>query len=424
LLVAAALGLVASCEARFIDFVPVKGRADEGVLVGESVKYVLADVRSLPPVLRGAALVFTIKKTRGKFTRGSVKVTSPYLTEVGQGRYLSREAGKKRITTVKFLFRKTKIVGVLRATGNIDPLKAVSFRGRLRQSVWRPRGARLVKSRLSQAVGVAAVTKTLAKLSKVGGPLLIANVDHSKAAKSVGLKLASSNVLVFGNPRVGAPLWRRAAEIGIELPLEVMIAESPLGKVYVAYNTASSLAARFPGAAKERKILKNIEKVLANIAGVASGKTLKPLGLKFDAKSPLLKSLGGITQMSAKGTTADAVFQRLLGALEAAPPVNIAYSIEHDKSAKKAGVPTGGKENKVVVFGNPAAGTPLMQMSFTTALDLPAKMGVYTRRKNAKAVYVGCVDPFWIAVRHRIPSKPKGLRGALVTFKKTALGKS
>jgi len=274
----------------------------------------------------------------------------------------------------------------------------------------RPNGVRIVRSKISVSEGIAALKAALA--ANPSGPRFITTVDHAAAARKVGLALAESTVVVFGRPQIGAPLWGQTPQIGIELPTEVLIAQSPLGVGYVVYNGAFALAKRFKVTIPAR-----LPAAFANFARIAAGlEKLETEPAGFDVSKT--RFLEGIAETMGT-TTAAAAYARLIAALKKAPPVNIAYAIEHDKSAEKEGISVK-SENKVAVFGNPKLGTPLMQQSFTAALDLPAKMGVWNLEKGASVAYVGYVKPNYIAKRHGADPQPT-LTKALGNFAKIAI---
>ncbi|WP_348761553.1 DUF302 domain-containing protein [uncultured Salinisphaera sp.] len=61
----------------------------------------------------------------------------------------------------------------------------------------------------------------------------------------------------------------------------------------------------------------------------------------------------------------------------------------------------------LVIFGNPKAGTPLMQCSRTVAIDLPSKALIW--RENGKT-WIGVNDMDYLAARHNMtdcPAVPK-----------------
>ncbi|KAA2236574.1 DUF302 domain-containing protein [Salinarimonas soli] len=73
-----------------------------------------------------------------------------------------------------------------------------------------------------------------------------------------------------------------------------------------------------------------------------------------------------------------------------------------DHSAAAAAVGLALRPTLVILFGNPRAGTPLMQASPTLAIDLPLKCLVW--RDDDGGARLAFDDPTWLAERH-------GLRG-------------
>lgn len=52
---------------------------------------------------------------------------------------------------------------------------------------------------------------------------LFATIDHAAGARSVGDELADEVVLIFGSPKVGTGLMQLEPEVGIELPLRLLV---------------------------------------------------------------------------------------------------------------------------------------------------------------------------------------------------------
>lgn len=73
--------------------------------------------------------------------------------------------------------------------------------------------------------------------------------------------------------------------------------------------------------------------------------------------------------------------------------------IDHSGEAEKVGLvmpPT-----RLLIFGNPAAGTPVMLAAPTAALDLPLKILVW--QDPAGTVQISWNSPAWLQQRHSIP---------------------
>ena len=93
-------------------------------------------------------------------------------------------------------------------------------------------------------------TETLARLEaalKERGFVIFTRLDHSAAAESVGLKMPTSTVLVFGNPRLGTPVFLKYPTLAIDLPLKALVWEDASGNVSLSYNSAQYLSVTLYG---------------------------------------------------------------------------------------------------------------------------------------------------------------------------------
>jgi uncharacterized protein (DUF302 family) len=70
--------------------------------------------------------------------------------------------------------------------------------------------------------------------------------------------------------------------------------------------------------------------------------------------------------------------------------------IDHAAAAAKAGLEL--RPTEVLIFGNPRAGTPLMQAAQTIGIDLPLKVLVWQDEKGE--TWLAYNDPNWLAKRH------------------------
>lgn len=89
--------------------------------------------------------------------------------------------------------------------------------------------------------------ETLKRLDSVlqsRGLTVFARIDHSGEAEKVGLKMGSTQVIVFGSPKGGTPLMVAAPSLAIDLPLKALVWEDAAGKVWVSYNTPEYLQQR------------------------------------------------------------------------------------------------------------------------------------------------------------------------------------
>ena len=73
------------------------------------------------------------------------------------------------------------------------------------------------------------------------GLKVFARLDHAAAAESVGLEMPRATVIVFGNPRLGTPVFIETPTVAIDLPPKAMVWEDANGKVFLSYNSAEFL---------------------------------------------------------------------------------------------------------------------------------------------------------------------------------------
>tara|TARA_B100000745_G_scaffold113071_1_gene72782 strand:+ start:1694 stop:2143 length:450 start_codon:yes stop_codon:yes gene_type:complete len=100
-------------------------------------------------------------------------------------------------------------------------------------------------------------------LIKKKGLTLFTRIDHQKNAAGVDLPLNASEVIIFGNPKIGTPLMQCSELIAIDLPQKVLIREDNDKKVWLSYNDPEYL--------KERHQVKGCEPILEKIAGALKG---------------------------------------------------------------------------------------------------------------------------------------------------------
>lgn len=92
------------------------------------------------------------------------------------------------------------------------------------------------------------VAETMDRLTgglKEKGIVPAARIDHAAAAKAAGLDLKPTQVLIFGNPRIGTPLMKADRHIAIDLPMRVLAWEDDQGKVWVGYVSSQVLQSRY-----------------------------------------------------------------------------------------------------------------------------------------------------------------------------------
>jgi len=99
---------------------------------------------------------------------------------------------------------------------------------------------------------------------------VFARVDHAAGAAEVGLPLASTELIIFGNARGGTPLIQSAQTVGIDLPLKALVWEDGTGKTWISYNEPKWIAQRH-GIADQKSIVDKMADLLRDITTEAAG---------------------------------------------------------------------------------------------------------------------------------------------------------
>lgn len=101
------------------------------------------------------------------------------------------------------------------------------------------------------------------------GARVAARVDHAAAADTVGIELAPNQLLIFGNPRIGSPIFAENPEAGLDLPIRVLVYENSDGQTIIAYHDPAALAESF-GLSPDMQSFQMMTGALANLTGAAS----------------------------------------------------------------------------------------------------------------------------------------------------------
>ncbi len=107
----------------------------------------------------------------------------------------------------------------------------------------------------------------------------------------------------------------------------------------------------------------------------------------------------GIADISSHHSV-DETVERLRGLLKE-KGVTLFAVIDHSGEAEKAGLTM--PPTKLLIFGSPKAGTPLMLAAPSTAIDLPLK--ILVRQDSAGKVWLSYNTPAYLQERHGFPSE-------------------
>jgi uncharacterized protein (DUF302 family) len=94
----------------------------------------------------------------------------------------------------------------------------------------------------------------------------------------------------------------------------------------------------------------------------------------------------------------DETVEKLKGILQG-KGVTLFATVDHSGEAQKVGMKM--RPTKLLIFGSPKAGTPLMQVAPSVAIDLPLKILVWEDAKGT--VWLSYNSPKYLQERHGIP---------------------
>lgn len=106
---------------------------------------------------------------------------------------------------------------------------------------------------------------------KEKGMTVFNRINHSEGADKVGIKLRDTELIIFGNPKVGSPLIQCQQSVALDLPQKALIWEDEQAQVWISYNDPKYLEKRHDIAGCEQVISK-IENALAGITKSAAMK--------------------------------------------------------------------------------------------------------------------------------------------------------
>jgi uncharacterized protein (DUF302 family) len=109
--------------------------------------------------------------------------------------------------------------------------------------------------------------------------------------------------------------------------------------------------------------------------------------------------MGGLVELPSHHSV-DVTVERLEGMLEARG-IKLFAVVDHSGEAASVGLSM--PPTKLLIFGNPKAGTPLMLAAPSTAIDLPLK--VLVREDGDGKVWVAYNDPEYLRERHGFPEQ-------------------
>lgn len=227
-------------------------------------------------------------------------------------------------------------------------------------------------------------------LEEIDGITVMAELNHGNNAEAVGMALPDSRIIFFGNPEMGTQLMQRNQLAGLDLPLRVLFYEKD-EQVVALFNSASYLERRYGLGGTSI-----LDKISANLDGLVG----KALNTEVTwGKSPDIRILQGIKTIQSNRSFKE-TFSALKEILENNEDIKVVAELEHHTGAAAAGMEL--RPTSLIIFGNPNLGTPFMQSSIGTGLDLPQKMLVW--EDEVGKVNISYNTPQFLQFRHGFKS--------------------
>jgi len=109
----------------------------------------------------------------------------------------------------------------------------------------------------------------LEKVLKEKGMTVFARIDHALGAQKAGKTLPPTELIIFGNPKVGTPLMQCNRTVAIDLPQKALVWQDAEGRVWLTYNDPHYLMQRHK-LNDCKKVIEKITGALANFVKIAT----------------------------------------------------------------------------------------------------------------------------------------------------------
>src|SRR5699024_8618460 len=103
------------------------------------------------------------------------------------------------------------------------------------------------------------------------GGRIFARIDHAKEARDNGLKLRPTELILFGNPKIGTKLMQDKQIAAIDLPMKALAWEDEEGKTRIACNDMNWLKERHQ--LTDDETLNTITAVVEKVCNAATKKS-------------------------------------------------------------------------------------------------------------------------------------------------------
>ncbi|MBX2884295.1 MAG: DUF302 domain-containing protein [Granulosicoccus sp.] len=101
------------------------------------------------------------------------------------------------------------------------------------------------------------------------GMSIFGRVNHSANAEKAGMNLRPTELLIFGNPKVGTPLMNCAQSVALDLPQKMLAWQDEDGTTHLGWNDPMHLKSRHSIEGCD-EVLQKVSQALSNFAAAAT----------------------------------------------------------------------------------------------------------------------------------------------------------
>ena len=94
--------------------------------------------------------------------------------------------------------------------------------------------------------------------------------NHAGKADAVGIPLRPTELLIFGNPKLGSNMFTSQQTAGIDLPMKALAWQDENGDVWLGYNDPNYIASRH-GITDRAEVVKKMTGALNKMSNIAIG---------------------------------------------------------------------------------------------------------------------------------------------------------
>lgn len=117
------------------------------------------------------------------------------------------------------------------------------------------------------------VVETMDKLQATlegAGLTIFARVDHGAGAQGVGEDIGASELLIFGNPKLGTQVMLDDRTAALFLPMKIAVYEDETGQTIVAYEDPASMLGDLGGVSGDAAYIQTMTGALGNFTDGAA----------------------------------------------------------------------------------------------------------------------------------------------------------